>query len=347
MNIRTLPCGTCYACGADGETLYDELPDRLYGVPGEWNFKRCTKHDCGILWLDPKPMLEDIELAYRTYFTHQTPEVSVQIGDKLRRRIMNFVKFGYLSRKYGYSNPTSTAFQNWAGFCIYLDPLRHAELDASVIYLRQRNRGCLLDVGCGTGETLRTMRDLGWAVEGLDTDPVAVQRGQALGLPIQRGSLRECSYPSNQFDAITMFHVIEHLHDPLFDLQQAYRLLKKGGLLVVVTPNVASLGHRFFQRDWIHLDPPRHLHIFGCRPLAALTERAELRVKRAFTTVRWAAYAFAHSMLIRRRGVSSFDVTPPRLLYALARSMALIEWVTLTLQPLLGEEIVLVAQKAH
>ena len=86
---------------------------------------------------------------------------------------MNFVKFGYLSRKYGYSNPTSTAFQNWAGFCIYLDPLRHADLDASVIYLRQRNRGCLLDVGCGTGETLRTMRDLGWEVEGLDPDPVA------------------------------------------------------------------------------------------------------------------------------------------------------------------------------
>ena len=345
MNIRTLPCGTCYVCGAAGEALYDGLRDRLFGAPGEWNFKRCTNHGCGILWLDPMPVLEDIELAYRTYFTHQTPELSVHIGAKLRPRIMNFVKSGYLSRKYGYLNGPSTPFQNWAGFCMYLDPLRHADLDASVIYLHQRSRGRLLDVGCGNGETLRTMRDLGWKVEGLDPDPLAVQRAQALGLPIQRGSLADCSYSPNRFDAITMVHVIEHLHDPLFELQQAYRLLKKGGLLVMITPNVASLGHRLFRRDWIHLDPPRHLHIFACRPLAALTERAGLRVGKLFTTVRWAPYAFAHSMLIRWRGVSSINVAPPRLLYALARSMAFIEWAMLTPQPLLGEEIVLVAQK--
>jgi 2-polyprenyl-3-methyl-5-hydroxy-6-metoxy-1,4-benzoquinol methylase len=73
--------------------------------------------------------------------------------------------------------------------CIYLDPLRHADLDASVIYLHQRSRGRLLDVGCGNGETLRTIRDLGWEVEGLVPDPLAVERAQALGLPIQRGSL--------------------------------------------------------------------------------------------------------------------------------------------------------------
>jgi len=347
MNIRTLPCSTCYVCGADGKPLYDGLRDRLWGVPGEWTFKQCTNHGCGILWLDPKPILKDIELAYRTYFTHQSPEPSVHSGNKPRRGIMNFVKSGYLSRKYGYLNRPATTLQNWAGLCIYLDPLRHADLDASVIYLDHRNQGRLLDVGCGSGETLRTMRYLGWEVEGLDPDPLAVQSGQALGLPIQHGSLRECTYRSNWFDAITMVHVIEHLHDPLLDLQQAYRLLKKGGLLVVTTPNVSSLGHRLFRGDWIHLDPPRHLHIFARRPLAALIERAGLRVENLFTTVRWAAYAFAHSMLIRWRGVSSFNIAPPRLLYALARTLAIVEWAMLTPEPSLGEEIVLVAQKEY
>jgi len=345
MNIRTLPCGTCYVCGAAGEALYDGLRDRLFGAPGEWNFKRCTNHGCGILWLDPMPVLEDIELAYRTYFTHQTPELSVHIGDKLRRRIMNFVKFDYLSRKYGYLSRPSTALRNWAGFCIYLDPLRHADLDASVIYLHQRSSGRLLDVGCGNGATLRTMRDLGWKVEGLDPDPLAVQRAQALGLHIQRGSLADCSYSPNRFDAITMVHVIEHLHDPLVHLQQAYRLLKKGGLLVMITPNVASLGHRLFQHDWIHLDPPRHLHIFGCRPLAVLAERAGLRVEKLFTTVRWAAYAIAHSILIRRRGMSDFGVAPPPLIYAFSRSVAFVEWAMLAPRPSLGEEITLIARK--
>jgi hypothetical protein len=42
----------------------------------------------------------------------------------------------------------------------------------------------------------------------------------------------------------------------------------------MITPNVASLGHRLFKRDWIHLDPPRHLHLFTCRSLAVLAERA-------------------------------------------------------------------------
>jgi hypothetical protein len=121
--------------------------------------------------------------------------------------------------------------------------------------------------------------------------------------------------------------------------------LKKGGVLVVITPNVASLGHRLFQRNWIHLDPPRHLHIFACKPLLALTERAGLQVEKLFTTVRWAAYGLAYSILIRWQGFSSFDVPPPRLLYLLARSMAFAEWVLLTPKPSLGEEIVLVAKK--
>jgi len=165
-------------------------------------------------------------------------------------------------------------------------------------------------------------------------------------LAVRRGSLSECSYASDYFDAVTMFHVIEHLHDPISDLQQAYRLLKKGGLLVIVTPNAASLGHRVFAGDWVHLDPPRHLHIFGCHSLAALTQRVGLEVDKLFTTVRWAAFALAHSMLIRRRGRSSFNAAPPRLLYELARASSLIEWVMLTFRPLLGEEIVLLAQKA-
>ena len=113
-----------------------------------------------------------------------------------------------------------------------------------------------------------------------------------------------------------MVDVIEHLHDPLIHLQQAYRLLKKGGLLVMITPNVASLGHRLFHHDWMHLDPPRHLHIYACRALAVLAELAGLRVEKLFTSVRLAAYAIGHSIRIRRRGMSDFGIAPPLLIYA-------------------------------
>jgi len=345
MNIRVLACGTCYFCGKSGRTLYEGLQDRLFGVPGDWSFRRCTNDRCGMLWLDPIPRLEDIGLAYRAYYTHQEIEANVSSSRQLTRRIINLVKAGYLSRKYGYLSRSFSAFQEWAGLFAYLNPLRRADLDAAVTYLEHREMGRLLDVGCGNGEALRTMSNLGWDVQGLDPDPEAVQRGQALGLRIRQGSLRECVYAPNQFDAVTLTHVIEHLHDPLSDLQEAHGLLKKGGLLVITTPNIGSLGHRLFRRNWVHLDPPRHLHIFASRPLAAMVDRAGFRVIKLFSTVRWAAYAFAHSMQIYWRGGSSLGVTPPQPLFALGWSLAFFEWSMLTFRPLLGEEIVLIAQK--
>jgi hypothetical protein len=113
----------------------------------------------------------------------------------------------------------------------------------------------------------------------------------------------------------------------------------------MITPNVASLGHRLFKRDWIHLDPPRHLHLFTCRSLAVLAERAGFRVEKLFTTVRWAAPAIAHSIRIRRLGTSDLDVAPRRMIYALSWRVAFAEWAMLTPRPSLGEEIVLVARK--
>jgi predicted SAM-dependent methyltransferase len=65
-----------------------------------------------------------------------------------------------------------------------------------------------------------------------------------------------------------MNHVIEHFHDPIDALRISHRLLKPGGILWIATPNLASLGHAVFRRDWIGLDPPRHLVLFTRSALA-------------------------------------------------------------------------------
>jgi SAM-dependent methyltransferase len=140
--------------------------------------------------------------------------------------------------------------------------------------------GQLLDVGCGNGDFLSYMRGLGWSVRGLDFDPVAVEACESQGITAFCGSLEEAQYEENQFDAITLGHVIEHVHDPEASLRACYRILKPGGLLYLETPNIESSGHQRWGKHWRGLEPPRHLIIFTPKSLAALTERTGFRTER-------------------------------------------------------------------
>ena len=119
------------------------------------------------------------------------------------------------------------------------------------------------------------MSKKGWLVEGVDLDSQAVEAARAkYGVNVYNGRLEEINYPSHSFDAVTMNHVIEHIHDPIALLQECHRILKPGGILVVVTPNINSWGHRKFGQNWRDLDPPRHLYLFSQKLLLECASRA-------------------------------------------------------------------------
>jgi hypothetical protein len=69
--IRTYSIKNCYICGSQGELLYQDLKDRIFSAPGKWNFLKCPNFECGLMWLDPMPLKEDIFRAYQNYFTHK------------------------------------------------------------------------------------------------------------------------------------------------------------------------------------------------------------------------------------------------------------------------------------
>ena len=71
QEIQTRPCPDCYICGTKGQPLCQGLEDRLFGALGRWNLKSCPNPDCGLVWLDPMPIEEDIGNAYETYYTHE------------------------------------------------------------------------------------------------------------------------------------------------------------------------------------------------------------------------------------------------------------------------------------
>lgn len=345
MNHREIRCyrrESCPLCGSQkSHYIYKGLKDRIFGVSGKWNIRRCQS--CGLYWLDPAPLKEELHKLYINYYTHQPPRGESN-PNTLSRRIYNLIKKSYLSYKYGYYQ-CNYNLKKILGLFMYFHPGRRADLDFSVMYLPMRPKGQLLDVGCGSGWLLKRMRKLGWNVEGVDFDPKAVENAQKENLKVRLGSLEDLHYPDNYFDAITMSHLIEHVPNPLQLLSECYRILKPGGYLVVVTPNGESLGHKIFKNNWRGLEPPRHLHIFTTASLAVVVRKANFKKLKVQTTIRDANGLFIASRSIQKNGKLVWGESQSRTVRIWARIMQLVEWLILKVKPSIGEEILLIAEK--
>lgn len=346
IRVRKVPA--CCACGAAGEPLYQGLRDRLSSVPGDWSLVKCSDEKCAMLWLNPMPEISEIGKLYPSdYYTH------VQLGDAFHepkvsssalRRVYDPMKAGYLSLRYGYGSPGPSA--KALGLLLYLHPHQRAKVDGSVMRMSGKDRkGRLLDVGCGGGGTMARLKQLGWKVEGIDVDPVAVDGARSLGLEVRLGTLEDRGYPENYFDAITMGHVIEHVTDPLSVLSHCFRILKPGGILSLATPNVESWGHRRFGFSWFALEPPRHLYLFTTASLTRLVREAGFRHVNSLTTIRGVNLIFITSNHIRltgrfERSLGGLDLWPLRPTFT-----DLVEFGLRRVNPKAGEEIAMIATK--
>ena len=330
--MRTHSAPGCRVCGAAGETLYEGLHDLLFGAPGRWRMARCADGSCGLLWLDPAPLPEDLGLAYERYYTHGSAAGSRGVFERLLR---SWGKQGYWASRYGYRVRLAGAKRLLARAAVRSQETREY-LDRLVLMQPPRPGGRALDVGCGEGATVEALATLGWDAEGVDFDAAAVVRAVERGLRVRLGSLEGQHYPAGHFDVIGMTHVLEHVPDPLATLRECARLLRPGGQLVLATPNARSLGHRRFGRDWRGLEPPRHLQVFTPGALRRLAERAGFALATLESRTLGAAFASAESRRIQ-------GATDARLDDAEARAFALEEAAAAAVDPWAGEELLLVA----
>jgi SAM-dependent methyltransferase len=140
--------------------------------------------------------------------------------------------------------------------------------------------GRLLDVGSGKGAFLAAARDAGWETLGVEYAPEAAEAARAaFGVDVIVENFLDVR-ELGTFDLVTMWHVLEHLTDPIGALARAADCLNPGGRLLVSVPNLESLQARLGGEDWFHLDLPRHLFHFTPRSLTTLVERAGFRVVR-------------------------------------------------------------------
>lgn len=116
----------------------------------------------------------------------------------------------------------------------------------------------LLDVGCSSGAFLGAAVKLGFAAEGVEPAPKAAAAAQAAGLKVRQGLLQEAGFADAQFDAVTLFEVIEHLQRPLELLRECRRILRPGGILLIGTGNAASWSMAAMGAHWDYLSIAKH-----------------------------------------------------------------------------------------
>lgn len=261
----------CVVCNSAGSEAYENLVDRQFGVAGEWSLSQCSKPDCGTLWLNPRPIDEDLPETYANYYTR---------GKETRKN---------KSKRWKLPKRITRLFESLIGRMI---GIKKARLSIESMYTNTLPVGKVLEVGCGNGSRLTALRKNGWDAIGQDVDEEAVKYAKSKGEKVILGSLDQIDCPENSFDAVVSNHVFEHVSNPLQFLADCKRLMKPNGRLVVITPNPSSIGRQKWGEHWYCLDPPRHLHLFspeGAKELARQAGFSDIESYSSSAKANWVA----------------------------------------------------------
>jgi SAM-dependent methyltransferase len=163
----------------------------------------------------------------------------------------------------------------------YFDSGHHADVlrrsQHRLEYLeRFSSPGKILDIGCGPGIFLSGALSRGWVPFGFDVSDFAVAYARdSLRLQeVKKMDVEDIEYADGSFDAVTMFHVIEHVLDPTKLVQACHKIIKPGGIIAVETPDISTRRARRAGVNWKYLKTPEHLNYFSLKTLSRLLSRA-------------------------------------------------------------------------
>lgn len=248
---------------------------------------RCAR--CDLVFAHPQPTDEELGKIYDDEYYEQ---------------------FGFAGRRV----PAGLVFTKQA---TYASLLERAEA-----HLPESAR-TLLDVGCGLGFSLLAASARGWTATGID--PLAPADGALVpGRTMVRGTLEEAGF-SERFDLITLVDAIEHVRDPAGTIAAAKSALKPGGLLVLATNDVASVGARLLERRWPHFHRA-HLWFFTPDSLSRVTEKAGLEVVEVRTASRVYNLEYIASILARGENFPLARVLSRTLLKTTPSGLRVLPW---------------------
>jgi 2-polyprenyl-3-methyl-5-hydroxy-6-metoxy-1,4-benzoquinol methylase len=237
---ETLP-QQCFVCSGNKFSNFLSLKD--YFLSQE-KFSLIKCESCGLLYTLPRPNPDSIYNYYNSeeYTSHNASDRS------LKNLLYRQVRKVSISRK----------LQLIKKYC---------------------ERGKILDIGAGTAEFLNYCRAHDWAIAGVEPNTKAREisferHGIALLNEVDLSILEKGS-----MDVISMWHVLEHIADPVSQLEINHQLLDKNGLLVLALPNYESWDAYIYGRYWAAYDVPRHLYHFTSESVKLLAEKSGFRVQ--------------------------------------------------------------------
>jgi ubiquinone/menaquinone biosynthesis C-methylase UbiE len=130
----------------------------------------------------------------------------------------------------------------------------------SWIETRKGAQGKLLDIGAGTGDFLLAAKNRGWEVNGQEPNPAARNRARSKGIILEENVSH---LPTESYDVITLWHVLEHVPNLEDQIRELDRLLTREGLLIIAVPNFKSYDAQVYRESWAAYDVPRHLYHFS------------------------------------------------------------------------------------
>ncbi len=263
------------------------MPDFSGHVLGRFDYARCEP--CDAWWLlDPRTDSSHTELVPESYPTHAAPRALLDSTPAGTGSVRAALKWAVLRNAWGYERPRHEGalalhvrerLIDAMGVTVARIPAVRRRVGLNTLFLLGGPPGRLLDVGCGNGEYLLTMKTLGWHGEGLEPDVVAAQVARQHGVDVRAESIENAVLEDDHYDAATASHCLEHVTDPWAMLARLARAVRRGGRIVVAVPNPGGAAARRFGSMWRAWDPPRHLVLLGARGLADAATQAGLHAR--------------------------------------------------------------------
>jgi 2-polyprenyl-3-methyl-5-hydroxy-6-metoxy-1,4-benzoquinol methylase len=151
-------------------------------------------------------------------------------------------------------------------------------------HILEKKEKFYLDIGCGEGDLLKIAQEDNWNITGTEIALTNDKKeSNLLNNSIIIGDILSLNLPENYYDLITIYHVIEHLIDPIATLQKIRTLLKPDGIAFIETPNIGSIGAKLRGKKWSHIIPPEHIIYFDNNSLKYALKTAEFSKYFIFT----------------------------------------------------------------
>jgi len=251
-------------------------------MPGTWTVVRCRV--CGLAFTNPRPRGEGIFAYYPESYGCYLPPTAASARPKGLRGLLKAAK-GHVRRQmlrqhFGYFPDEVGRSAVWAALTI---PLRNRDrVKLTPRFPRSSPGPKLLEIGCGVGGYLLSMKTIGWNVVGVEPSEAAAEIARQQGLDVRTGTLEQARFAPGEFEAITLNMVLEHVPSPRKALKLLGGWLNPGGELLIAVPDFNGFEARTFGKYHYGPQVPTHLHHFTPATLRKLLVGFRLEVRHQY-----------------------------------------------------------------